>query len=133
MIRSPLNSSLWKLIKTPAALSLPVSYLVVDRDWLAVVGRRFIDREAQRHRLVGVIDGGVRLDVVLDAIEEMLDLRDEGMVRHVARVRFDGRESPVVQRARVVLPGEDPVVLDGAVCAEQPHVEDVWGFSFDHR
>src|SRR6266566_4025538 len=101
MFRSPLNSSLWKLIKTPDALSRPVSYLVVDLDWLAVVGRGFIDREAQCHRLVGVIDGGVRLDVVLDALEEMLDLGDEGMVRHVAGVWFDGRETPVVERARV--------------------------------
>src|SRR5437899_8199184 len=133
MFRSPLNSSLWKLINTPAALSRPVSYLVVDLDRLAVVRGGFIDRETRGHRLVGVIDGGMRLDVVLNAIQKMLDLRDEGMVRHVAGVRFHGRESPVVERARVVLPGEDTVVLDGAVCAEQPHVEDVRGFSLDHR
>src|SRR5207245_11484072 len=100
MFRSALNSSLWKLIKTPAALSRPVSYRVVDLDRLAVVGRGFIDREAQRHRLGGVLEGGVRLDVVLDAIRAMLALRDEGMVARGAGVRVGGRDGAELWRAR---------------------------------
>src|SRR6266849_5511390 len=87
-------------------------HLVIDLDRSTAVCRRLVDREAHRHGFVGIVDRGVRLDVVLDAVEEVPDLRNERVVGHIAGIRLDGREGPVVERARVVLPREDPIVLD---------------------
>jgi hypothetical protein len=39
----------------------------------------------------------MRLDIVVDALDEVGDLRHEGMVGDISAVRFDGGELPVVE------------------------------------
>src|SRR5262245_66387865 len=87
-------------------------HFVVDLYRIPVLGCGLVDREANRHRPVCVVDGGVRLDVVFDALQEVVYLGYERVVCHVPRVWLDGWKRPVVERARVVLLGVDAVVLD---------------------
>src|SRR5581483_5026435 len=94
------------------APSLSQSRLVVsDTDGLPALTGGFVDGVADGHRLVGVVDRGMRLDVVIDALNEVGDLRDERVMGDVAAVGLDGRELPVPERAGIMLGGVDSVVL----------------------
>src|SRR5207253_9764363 len=75
----------------------------------------------------------MRLDVVVDAVNEMSDLRRERVMGDVAVVGLDGRKRPVVQRAWIVFPRIDPIILDGASFAKQAHIEDVRSLAVDER
>src|ERR1700687_2512210 len=132
MFRPPLLTSLYWLI-WKSARRRALLHLVVDLYRFAVVGRRFVDREAHSHRFVGIVDRRMRLDVVLDAVKEMLDFGYERVMCDIAGVGLDGGEAPVVERARVVLPRVHPVVLDRALGSEQADVEDVRRLAFDDR
>src|SRR5882762_3316304 len=110
----------------------PELHLVIDRNRRAVFRRRLVDREADRHRSIGIVDGGVRLDIVLDAVDEMGNLGHERVVRDITRGWLDGWEGPVVERAGVVLLRVDAVVLNRSLRAEKTNVEDVRRVSVKH-
>src|SRR6266487_1520914 len=92
---------------------------------LATLDGRLVDRVADGHGFVAVVDRGVRFYVVLDTLHEVGDLRHEGVMRDVAVVRLDRREGPIAQRTRVVLRREDLIVADRPLSAEELAVEDI--------
>src|SRR5438093_9952268 len=75
----------------------------------------------------------MRLDVVLDAVDEVGDLRHKRVVRDIARGRLDGGKGPVVERSWIVLLRVDTVVLDRALGSEEAVVEDVGCVGVEHR
>src|SRR5438445_11201901 len=75
----------------------------------------------------------MRLDVVLDAVDEVGDLRHERVVRDIARGRLDGGKGPVGERSGIVLRRVDTVVLDRALGAEEADDEDVGRVGVEQR